>query len=85
LHPLGLPQGQLAASGSDAQKIFHQWPQLEQLEALQPLQEDDAEELTVLPPAPLETNPQADMSLHTLVLSQSGQAGVSWPNTRHSN
>jgi hypothetical protein len=52
---------------------------------LQPLQEEDADELTVCPPAPFETNPQADISLLTLVLSQSGQAGVSWPNTRRSN
>jgi hypothetical protein len=56
------------------------------LEALQPLQEEaDADELTVCPPAPFETNPQADISLLTLVLSQSGQAGVSRPNTRRSN
>jgi uncharacterized protein YeaC (DUF1315 family) len=65
--------------------IVHQGPQLEQLEALQPLQEAEDEELTVWPPAPLETNPQADISLQTLVLWQSGQAGVSPPNTRRSN
>jgi hypothetical protein len=52
---------------------------------LQPLQEEDADELTVCPLAPLVTKPQADISLHTLVLAQSGQAGVSWPKTRLSN
>jgi hypothetical protein len=41
--------------------------------------------LVVCPPAPLETNPQVDMSLQTFELLQSGQLGVSLPNTSFSN
>jgi hypothetical protein len=64
--------------------LFHYWPHPAQLPAVHPPQ-DDEDEPTVWPPAPLLTNPHVDMSLQTLALWQSGQAGTSWPNTSFSN
>jgi hypothetical protein len=77
--PVCLPEGQLAAAGSDAQDGFHQWPHPPQLVALHPPQEEptEAEELTVSPPPPLQTNPQADMSRLTFGLPQAKHASGS--------
>ena len=53
-NPLGLPQGELAAAGADVQPGPHQWPQLVQLVAEQPLQAFVPADLaTVWPPPPL--------------------------------
>jgi hypothetical protein len=53
--------------------------------AAQPLQEEaPAERDDVSPPLPLETKPQADISLLTFLLLQLGQSGFSFPKTRHS-
>ena len=74
LYPIGLPQGQLAAPGADGDGAAgHQWPQPEQLDALQPVHdEDEADVLSVWPPLPLLTNPQVDMSRQTVSAMQAG-------------
>jgi hypothetical protein len=41
--------------------------------------------LTVCPPPPLLTKPQADMRLRTFLLEQPVHVGFSLPKTRHSN
>jgi len=66
--------------------IFHYDPQLEQLDELHPAQDDDpAEWLTVSPPPPLLTKPQADISRLTDDALQSGHLGISRPIIRASN
>jgi hypothetical protein len=63
-----------------------QLPQEEQLEAVQPLQDEvPAEARVVSPPLPLLRKPQADMRRQTSPLSQWLQVGFSFPKTRHSN
>jgi hypothetical protein len=60
-----------------------QWPQLEQLVAEHPVQEEAPADLpTVSPPLPLERNPQTDICLQTSSLLHSGQSGCSEPKTR---
>jgi hypothetical protein len=66
--PVGLPQGQLAGSGSNFYGRLHEWPHPEQLPAEQPVQPEPAEALTVWPPALLLIKPQGDMSLVTFLL-----------------
>jgi hypothetical protein len=83
-HPIGLPQGQLTAAGADTYGFAHYWPQPAQLLAVHPPQDED-DVLVVCPPAPLEMNPQVDMSLQTFELLQSGHSGVSLPKTSFSN
>ena len=82
--PLGLPQGQLAAAGSDGNARLHQCPHPAQLEAAQPLQEEDAADFTVWPPLPLLTNPQMDIKRDTFLLLQFGQSGLSLLKTKYS-
>jgi hypothetical protein len=85
--PVGLPQRQFTAAGSDSDGIVHltQWLQPAQLDAAQPLQADAPAELdTVSPPLPFEINPQGDISLDTFLLLQEGQPGFSLPKTRYS-
>jgi hypothetical protein len=66
--PTGLPKGKGAAPCSDPDGRVHYTPQVAQLVAVHPLQaEPDAEVLTVSPPFPLLTKPQADMSLLTFL------------------
>jgi len=66
--------------------FFIYTPQLVQLDALQPEQDEaPAEALTVSPPLPLLTKPQADKRRFTLTFPQVGQAGLSWPITSISN
>jgi hypothetical protein len=58
----------------------HQWPQVAQLVAAHPPQEDaDAEARVVSPPPPLLTKPQEDMRRVTFLLLQEGQSGFSDP------
>ena len=78
-----LPEGQFAAPCAYGKPSRHQDdPHPAQLEAAQPPQaEAPADALTVSPPLPLLTNPQADISLHISALLQSGQSGFSLPNT----
>jgi len=87
LDPMGLPEGQFAAPRADGNPSRHQdVPQPAQLEAEQPPQaEAPADALTVSPPPPLVTNPQADISRHTFALPHAGQSGFSLPNTSCSN
>jgi hypothetical protein len=85
--PVGLPQRQLAAAGSDSDGRPHlaQWLQPAQLDAAQPLHEEAPAELeTVSPPLPLEIKPQGDIILDTFLLLQEGQSGFSLPKTRYS-
>jgi hypothetical protein len=66
--------------------FFIYTPQLEQLVAVQPAQEEaPAERLTVSPPPPLLTNPHADIRRFTFALPQSGQTGRSFAMTIISN
>jgi hypothetical protein len=59
---------------------IHQWPQVAQLVAAHPPQEDaDAEARVVSPPPPLLTKPQQDMRRITFLLLQEGQSGFSDP------
>jgi hypothetical protein len=83
---VGLPERELAASGSYFDGCRHQCPHPAQLPAEQPLQEDaEADVRTVSPLPPLLTNPQADIILPTFLLLQPGQLGLSLPKTRYSN
>jgi len=50
-----------------------------------PLQADPAEVLTVSPPLPLLTKPQAESSRLTATEPQAGQAAFSFPRIRASN
>jgi hypothetical protein len=64
--------------------LRHQWPHPAQLEAAQDPQADEAEVRVVVPPLPLLTKPQADISFLTFLLWQAGQSGLVLPMTRYS-
>ena len=82
---MGLPECQLAPPCSDMDVSAHQWPQVAQLVAAHPPQEDaDADARVVSPPPPLLTKPQVDMRRVTFLLLQEGQSGVSDPKTSFS-
>jgi hypothetical protein len=62
----------------------HYCPQVAQLVAAHPPQDDPAEEETVSPLPPLLTKPQTDISLRTFLLLHERQFGFSFPNTKYS-
>jgi len=67
--PIGLPEGQLASSGSDFNGSAHQGVQLPQSVVVHPLQADAAAERpTVIPPLLLLKKVDADISLLTFLL-----------------
>ena len=84
--PVGLPQCKGAASGADDDMLSHHAPQLEQLDELHAAQDEaPAELLTVSPPLPLLTKPQADIRRLTDNAPQPGHFGISLPRIRVSN